>query len=730
MAAAGARGAAPAGKIVQVDIVHHTHTDVGYTSAPAVVRDQQMRYIDIAIDACRADASFRWTIESLVELDDWWRAAPPPRKAALEALVDAGQIDVMGMPFNQTPCMDALQWKQATSWVPDALWKRMKIRAAMQNDVNGIPRACAKALLDKGISHLLVGLNADSGGPPFRRPDAFWWKQPDGRRMFIWLGEHYGSAMNYLKAARKDPRMLADEASVRAAHHDFAAHMDDLLKEGYAFDRLILTFTHPQHYDNGSPYPTLGPFVAAWNRLGLEPKLRLTTATNAVFEMEKTIGGALPELTGEWTDWWANGDASSPREVAASRAGKRAVNAAVSPLFGPMPARGDATVETVLKDLCLFDEHTWGADRSISQPYSLRTLGQFVEKSILAFRPMGLAEELLMRRVRGKVDPLAEGIYAVNPWNAEVSGWVGAPGDKQRFWVDRLAARTVALKKDVAPAASGTPTVELDATGWPKAVSWQGMKKPLFDGAVGEFLAVSFAPPADRRTIAGLHSKPDAAKRAAAVRESVASFAAATREETAYTVVFQQAFRHDRIADAHRTIELWKTEPRARVTVRFDRLSSMAPEVLYLAFNLPEGVDMPQFSSGGIPYTPYRDQLKGSCKDYFAIDGWARFSGDGDRLWVTRDAPLVAVGGQHAVERHQVEPANHNRILAMVFDNCWHTNFVADSHGTFEFQFDLVWREKIEHPGELSQALASDPILVVNGAVKETKPELDWLYRP
>ena len=61
------RAAAEAGsKISSIDIVHHTHTDVGYTELPSVVRDEQLRYLDAAIECCRADPSFRWTVESLV----------------------------------------------------------------------------------------------------------------------------------------------------------------------------------------------------------------------------------------------------------------------------------------------------------------------------------------------------------------------------------------------------------------------------------------------------------------------------------------------------------------------------------------------------------------------------------------------------------------------------------------------------------------------------------------
>jgi hypothetical protein len=77
----------------------------------------------------------------------------------------------------------------------------------------------------------------------------------------------------------------------------------------------------------------------------------------------------------------------------------------------------------------------------------------------------------------------------------------------------------------------------------------------------------------------------------------------------------------------------------------------------------------------------------------------------------------------------QQEPPNPHRILAMVFDNCWHTNFVADSHGTFEFQFDLAWRPNLTHPQDLAESISTDPILTTNTTIGETPAEHDNLHR-
>ena len=86
--------------------------------------------------------------------------------------------------------------------------------------------------------------------------------------------------------------------------------------------------TNEWRIDGDPPFPPLADFVAAWRRLGLKPTLRLTTVSKALKTLEQELGPTIPQFEGEWTDWWANGVASGPREVAASRLAKRTVAAA------------------------------------------------------------------------------------------------------------------------------------------------------------------------------------------------------------------------------------------------------------------------------------------------------------------------------------------------------------------------------------------------------------------
>ncbi len=808
--------------IRRIYLTHFSHTDFGFTGLQSVCRELQVRYLDIALDAVLAtldgppERRFAWSAESVVAVADWWQQAAPPRRADLRRALGSGQLEVTALPFNQTPFLNARQWRTMLHWLPEELWQQFRPTVAVQNDVNGFPRAGALALLDRGIRHLFMGINADSGGPPFYRPGAFWWKMPDGRRLFVWLNHSYPAGFDFFETYEwrrgpvpragdlqfRPPRgsdvFKTDEASLRAAHAQCLRRLAQLRDEGYPHDVLTISVTSQWRMDNDLPFPHLAEFVAAWTRLGLKPELRLVTVSQALREMERAIGDQVPEYEGEFTDWWANGTASAPREVAASRLAKRRLAAAESPLWGPMPDTARRRAEALYQDLCLFDEHTWGSSLSVALPWSLDTQAQFAEKAMFAWRPMAHAEWLLSQRVRTRLLPEGEGLFVANPSPAPFRGWVrlnatslrsefqslevpgqttrlplffepglspwhrpakpddltrenlsathadNVPRRVARFWLESLPAESVLrLRFDsqpagAAPAPVAGPTVTRDTNGWPGSAQWPGMPRPLFLPGFGDFLAVQVNAFAPRWALLDIAYAGDAARREQLRRERlVETWAApegpAQAEETPHTLRYTQWLKHPRLRWAERRLELWKGEPRARFTLRFDRQSSPAPEILFAAFPLPcEGV-LPRLSCGAMPFTPYADQLPGSCRDYFAVDGWAHYATPaGHGLGVSRDAPLLTLGGPHVWARRSDPPADAHRVLAMLFNNCWHTNFAGDEHGVMEFQFELVWREQLDPPAAatLADALVSEPVVLINGPGTDDPWLMDRLFRP
>jgi len=755
-------------EIKRINIIHLSHMDVGFTDHPAVTREMQKKYLDEALDACTVNRDFRWTAESLLAVADWWQAAPPARREQMLAAIDAGQIAIAALPFNNAPYLDVDQWRQMLQWIPEDLWRRFHPSFAVQDDVNGFPRAGALELLDHGVHRLFMGMNSDSGGPPFQRPMAFWWRMPDGRRLLVYLGDSYPAGYSYFHEAdwRRGPVphvaetayrrphagdfFKTDEASLRKAHQICLQRLHHLEANGYHYPTLVLPFSNQWRMDNDPPFPPLADFVAAWNRLGLKPELRLLTGADALDQFEAENGASLPEYSGEWPDWWSNGAASSPREVSATRFAKAYLRALSSPVFGAPDFKTTAWIEDIRKDLCLFDEHTWGAANSVAVPDSLETIGQFNEKARLAYRPMALAEWLLSERARSRLAAALPGLYVVNTAPLPYTGWVTVPTRAMRieptgvdhnepglqpwsrprspadlspendsavfpdnvpnqitkFWVENLAANSVGPLKGAGPARE-TPEVVRDSSGWPVSMRWKGMARPLFTQGLGDFLSVRPVGFAPRWVLADM-----AAGQSGRVEEVSATPGEVQVSETGHTVIYRQRFVHPRLRHGTRTLEIWKSEPRVRLTLSIYRLSSDDPENFYVAFSLPvEGV-LPQLSNGGIPFTPYEDQLPGSCKDYFAIDGWAQYATkDGQWLWVSRDAPLVTFN-RPEIWKRRTTSAPADRLLAVIFNNFWYTNFVGDEHGSMEFQFDLLWKPSIPDPQALANTVVSEPLVV------------------
>ena len=488
-------------------------------------------------------------------------------------------------------------------------------------------------------------------------------------------------------------------------------------------------------------------------------------------------------------------------QVAASRIAKRLAAAAESPLWGPLDGKAAGAMQEIYRDLCLFDEHTWGSTTAWRCPTISIPSRSPNEKARFAYRPVALARLLLSQRIRTRLAGQDQGLYLANTSLSPWSGWVAmpasclrgdfksledprsgarialefrpglrpftapagageltredraatfpdnAPGQTARFWAEKLEGgelRRLQLCTDSAgePAAAvtGTPTVATDENGWPTGATWPKMGRPLFLPGLGQMVAVhprGFAP---RWVAQKIWETPDAEQRAKARRETLEETPAvavgkASVERNPHTTLFTQTLGHPRCRWAVRQLELWNHEPRAELTLRFDRLSSPEPEAFFAVFPLPCEGTLPRFSIGGVPFVPYRDQIPGTCRDHFAIDGWAHYqTPQGHWLWVSRDTPLVTLGEQSVLARRtEGVPKDPHRVLAMLFNNMWYTNFVGDSHGVMEFRFELVWRKELDQAASaerLAQSLVMEPSVNINPGLKESPIFMNRLYRP
>lgn len=387
-------------------LIHHSHTDIGYTHDQPILWDLQRRFLNEAIAAAEmwmatdADHSFRWTVETTRPLVHWLRTAKDRDIERFLKLERDGRIEVTGMPLNITPLYD--QDEMIEGLLPVARLRNefgISIRYAMNCDVNGQNWPLADLLLDAGIEAMSMAINTHFGGYPLNRPCAFNWQAPSGRILPIWNGFPYESGYRF--------GIGRDESDFE--NHYLPALEKRLLESGYALPILMLQSFHP-FGDNGSAYPEFSRFIRRWNAAGKKPRLIMATPSMwwealADYQWQLTTHG------GDWTDYWNFGCISSAHEQAINRRNRfrlRSADAATtiacafdtSDGIEPTESHGNWTCTYSLNRdkawgaVMLWDEHTWGAECSVSQPWAEDTLTQWHHKASTAYRARSLSTML------------------------------------------------------------------------------------------------------------------------------------------------------------------------------------------------------------------------------------------------------------------------------------------------------------------------------------------------
>jgi alpha-mannosidase len=400
--------------ISRLYILNHSHTDIGFTDHQEVVFKQHAGFIDQAIELCERtadyppEAQYRWTCEVTGTTERYLEAATTSQLERFSHWHRLGRIDVGAMQYNFTPLLGVEQMYRSLYPVR-RLRERwgLTVDTAMQSDNNGIAWLFADLLPEMGIEFLSMAINPVRGGVPKPYPMAFWWRAPSGRRLLVWNGYHYLFGRSVLK--------LGDWRFAKGEIERFAKKL--AAREDYPFDFLFFQSTHPMRVDNGPPDLEIADFVRRWNETEPEPRLELVTHRQFATILAGAAaalprGHGLPEVSGEWMDWWCDGVASTAFETSVARQSHQLLAmaetmSAWARLEGwdePSYSRQEAGSAYELSSL--YDEHTWGAYASVAAPHSAWSKGQENFKAGFAYRASALAHDMLARAAGQVADAL------------------------------------------------------------------------------------------------------------------------------------------------------------------------------------------------------------------------------------------------------------------------------------------------------------------------------------
>ncbi|WP_436936481.1 hypothetical protein [Halovenus marina] len=393
-------------KLESIKLVHHCHTDIGYTHDQPVLWDLQRRFIDQALtitwnERQRDDpGAFKWTVETTAPLLLWLDTASSEQIRKFEELENMGRIEVMATFANITPNYGPAQTVESLRPVRYLREEYdFDVQYGMNCDVNGQNWPFADALLDADIRGFSMGINEHFGGIPFERPKAFKWKAPSGRELLSFNGFHYSTGMQL--------GIGHDEEYLEETGVPLLERLTD--ESGYQLPSLLVQSYHP-FGDNGPAYAQFSDFIRSWNtRDGVEagelPSLEMITPAEWWSTVEAHADD-LPTYEGDWTDFWNFGSISSAAEVAVNRKSRRrlhsadAVEAGLSAIDAGQadrePSRRSApgTRSDAWWAVNLFDEHTWGADTAVSVPDGDDARSQWYHKANYAHDGRSLSQML------------------------------------------------------------------------------------------------------------------------------------------------------------------------------------------------------------------------------------------------------------------------------------------------------------------------------------------------
>ena len=376
--------------IKTVYIVPTSHYDFGFVDPPEAIRERAARHIDEVIRIAESDPDFRWTIESVWQVNEWLKRAKAPTSvlpndqekiARLVNLIKSGRIalssawgsmhtDFMGNEELNRLCYDYAALKRIYG---------LETQLAMMDDVPGHPSTIPSILARSDMRYLVTGANIFIGTATSLAPGKvpFYWESPDGSRVLTWVSQGqrggYPEAMTdfYLDPYSLDPytgktpyEMFNPKAGkktdLQIMEEGVAALQKRYGDAGYQYDAVMALYAHD--FVEPTNVANLERAVKLWNSKHESPKLKIATPPEFFHYIEGKYAAKIPTFRGEWSGLWSEAKTQSPQISALARyahdhtPAAETLWSAISATRGiPFPAGNTAT----LYDLMLtYDEHS------------------------------------------------------------------------------------------------------------------------------------------------------------------------------------------------------------------------------------------------------------------------------------------------------------------------------------------------------------------------------------
>lgn len=404
-------------QIRTVYVVHHSHTDIGYTDLQERIIDVQTDYIRTVLSMMEKPeyADFRWNCETLFCVEEFFKTASEKEKEAFLRLVREGKLGISANYLNFTDLLEVpVYHERLEQWKKYFQENDVPFRTAMFADINGISMGYRDAMIDQGIEFLYTNIHCHHGMYPlYKNQTAYWWENAAGKRILVWNGEHYnlGNALGiksnpaiaYMQRTYFGQEHLNDDV-VEALHENLMKYLDSCESQGYEYD-FIAASVSGVFSDNAPPCAEILENIKAYNeKYGDDVQLRMVSLQELYAQIRERLANA-PVYRGDLTDWWANGIGSTPYAVKHYREAQHRYRLCHR-LEERMAEKYPAYVKAAQDNMLLYAEHTWGHSATIVNPYTTMVLNLDMRKNGYASGAHEASSRMLNAIIKEKGDLL------------------------------------------------------------------------------------------------------------------------------------------------------------------------------------------------------------------------------------------------------------------------------------------------------------------------------------
>ncbi|MBZ5563627.1 MAG: hypothetical protein LAP13_14555 [Acidobacteriia bacterium] len=716
------------------------HNDLGYTDIQPHIDELDTRNTDTVLNILPKYPFYRFNFETSWLLENYLKSRPPEYRDPLLEQMRQGRAGVNAFYFHLLTELCSGEELYRSLYFAHRLHREygVNFNSACLTDVPSQTWFLPSLLADVGIKAFANGSNQTRAPilalTQLNENSPFYWEGLDGERVMTWFSR------SYLQLKR----LVGGDIQPRASNYEYlrGAVPQFLLKymrEDYPSDAVMV---YGGYTDNALiPEKGEGDLIERWNQEYEFPKLIVATDADYFAYVEKQFASRLPVYRGDGGAYWEDGAGSTSRATQLNQRAKEVLPeaeaiASFGSLFDPRNLYPAENFRQVWRDVLFYDEHTWGAHSSITQPDREFVTRQWEIKESYATRANVDARRLRSRNLYRLFQDVAadsDTIFAVNlqPWSRTAPLEVEI--DQGKYLVD--VADKKAVKLDVISEKEGWQKVRFIAQDVPpmgyKGYALRSLDSPraaaqtreVSSGAVIENQYYRLEVDPDTGGIKSLYDK-------SARRQLVDPRAPYKLNQFLYVSGGADSLIIDNIygrpsADlvihpvtSARIIENVRTPLGQRLVVeavgkntpmlrseyslyeglkRVDILNTLRKEevrekeAVYFAFPFASGNPNFEYQIQNGWVRPNEDQLPGACREWFTTQNVVHVKDASYSIaWATPDAPLITLTDINRGNWLKHLEIKNGHVFSYVMNNYWFTNYKAAQGGDFAFRYHVT----------------------------------------